>query len=60
LRHDYPLFAEDGGTRTSSHGDCEHGRRAIAFVVSVDPEHVDEIQNGAAFEGALALIVAPT
>ena len=58
--YDDPVLGEEGGTFTSSHGDCEHGRRAMTFVVVVDPEHVDEIQNGVVFTGVLTLIVAPT
>jgi hypothetical protein len=32
----------------------------MTFVVSADPDNVDEIQNGAAFTGVQTLIVAPT
>jgi hypothetical protein len=50
---------DNGGTRDGSRGGCEHGQRAIAFVVAIDPERVDEIQAGTGFAGILTLIVVP-
>ena len=52
-------LGQGGGTQDSLQRGCDHGQRAIAFVVAIDPEHIDEIQASPAFTGSLTLIVAP-
>lgn len=48
-----------GRIREGSRGGCKQGQRAIAFIVAIDPEHVEAIQAGTGFAGILTLIIAP-